>query len=142
MTQSSTASLLRRASDVQRKPLSMSFAPPAGAGKNLSTAADQAEIAPLSDDEALRDHGRIVARAFEIAGYSPKAVQDELRYANQGQISKWTTGLQAAPIHRLYAQLKGFRPAYMKALAEREAAEGNPDVEVETIVRVRTRRLA
>lgn len=142
MSSSSTSTLLRRATDIQRKPLSMSFAPSAEAGKNLSTGADQAQISPLSDDDALRDHGRLVARAFEIAGYTPKAVQDELRYANQGQISKWTSGHSAPPLHRLYTQLKGFRPAYMQALAEREAADGNPDVIVETSVRVRTRRLA
>lgn len=124
------SSLTERLAAVNPKPLSMRVALGGPDGK------------VLSDDEALREHGQILARAFSLAGYTGEQVRQILRYANQGEISKWVTGLRPAPIHRLFAQLPNFRAAYVQALAEREAAEGNPDVHVETTVRVRMRRSA
>ena len=85
----------------------------------------------LSEVEALRDFGRILDRALVLARLTKQEATYLLGYANPGQISKWTTGQEATPLHRLFARLPGFKTAYMIALGE-----DDPAVQVVTTVTV------
>lgn len=77
--------------------------------------------------------GRLVARAFEIAGLSKQEASFQMGYSDQGTVSRWCSGVERAQFDKLF-QVRGFRQAWLLALAE-----DTPHAEVTTVVSIRRR---
>lgn len=75
--------------------------------------------------------GRLVERALELAGLSKQETAFAMGYSDAGTISRWCSGVERPLFDKLFT-VPGFQDAYVLALAE-----GNPRMEVETIVKIR-----
>jgi hypothetical protein len=75
--------------------------------------------------------GRLVERALELAGLSKQETAFAIGYSDAGTISRWCSGIERPLFDKLFT-VPGFQEAYVLALAE-----GNPRMDVETIVTIR-----
>lgn len=82
-------------------------------------------------EDAKRELGRLVGRAFDLGALKKQAVAADLGYADQTIVSRWIAGLDAAPLGRLM-QIREFRRGLLLALAE-DAGAGVKTTTVITI---------
>lgn len=103
---------------------------------------DVAPASPTGIDDARRDVGQDIARAFELLGMTPAEATHALGYSHPSFISRMVTGLENPNLAKLN-QLPGFRPAYIRALAERAERAGD-EIETRTLITIvqKTKRRA
>lgn len=102
-------SLARSLPPAPRKPLAMGFAAPAGEGET--------DRKVLADPDLRREFGAVLSRAFALADWTLKDVAFRLGYADQSAVSRWVSGVEAAPIAKLWG-LSDLRGPLVMAMSE------------------------
>lgn len=77
--------------------------------------------------------GRLVERALDLASVTKQDAAFQMGYTDQGALSRWCSGVERPLFDKLFI-VDGFEDAWLVALAER-----NPQMEVETVVKIRRR---
>lgn len=99
---------------------------------DVHTVMAKADRKPLAEteDEWRRRIGRTIERAIELAGTTKQHLSDDMGYTDQSAVSRWISAAERPLFDKLFA-VDGFYDAWVIA-----CAEGNPRVQVETIIRV------
>lgn len=72
----------------------------------------------VEDVELARVFGRVIGRAFEIAGLTQQEIAFRLGYTNQSAVSRWVAGTETPQMAKLLT-VDGFEDALIIALTER-----------------------
>jgi hypothetical protein len=85
----------------------------------------------MESEGARKKIGLLVERAIELLHLTKQDVAFRLHYSDAGVISRWCTAVERPLFDKLWS-LDGFDGALVLAIAE-----GNPRIEVSTIVTIR-----